>query len=84
MDTFYALTLRQIIYLKKAIEKRKNIELEIKASLHGKKIKESMKPLDITPEEDRESDKAAEKLLQRMKEQHGKRSRITDTDKRDG
>ena len=55
-------------------------EFELKAKLHGREFKKSMKPLNITKEKRDEYDTQAAKLLQRMKDKYedGKRSRTTD------
>jgi len=76
LDDFYALTLRQIIQIKRVIEKGITETREWEAALHDKKIKASPKPLDIRPEEQKEYDTQAQKLLERMKRQHEQGSRI--------
>lgn len=56
--------------------------MEWEAALAGKPIKKKPEGLNLTPDEDKENDQKAKKLLERMKAAHGNRTRVTDTHKR--
>lgn len=78
IDDFYALTLRQIVQIKRVIERKKLIDREWQAMLADKKLKQTMQPLNIKPEEREEFDKQAQRLYDRMKRDYELRSRTTD------
>ena len=74
---FYALTLRQVFQIKRAMEKRLQQQREWDAALQGKKLQNQPKPLDITYAEEKEYDDKAKGLLEKMKREHEQRSRTT-------
>lgn len=82
LNDFYALTLRQVFHIKKALEKAKTRTMEWEAALAGKPIKKKAEGLGFTPEEEKENDEKAKQLLERMKAEYGNRTRATDTDQR--
>lgn len=80
LEQFYALTLRQIFYLKRIIENRMIEEKTFQAKLHGKELKAPPKPLNINPERRKEFDEQAMQLHARLKKKYGERSRIINKD----
>ncbi len=69
IDDFYRLTSRQLAALVPVIDNAKHKETELKAALQGRKLKprpESV--LNVTREEEKQQDKQAEELHNRLKQ----------------
>lgn len=60
IDQFYELTLRQLHILLSVINEESYHELEVQASLQGRELKPRMEVLDITPEQEKEQEQAAQ------------------------
>lgn len=80
--------MRQIFSIKRVIEIKKREELEVEAKLHNMQVKGAPVGLNVSQEERKEYDDQATKVHERLKkkhkerQQHGKRPRTTDKDKR--
>lgn len=76
IEQFYNLTLRQLHILLIVIGDKSYDELEVQASLQGKKLRPRMKPLENTVESDTKLDDDAkelhERLMKEYKEKQGK------------
>ena len=66
------LTWRQLRFLMKTIHSEKRKEQEFQAALLGRKLKPKPEPNHVSKKDRERMDKAAEALLQRMKEKHKK------------
>ena len=70
LDQFYSLTLRQLHALLKVSDDEGYKELEILAQLNGMKMQERMQYNDISPEEEKEQDEAAQSMFERLKQEY--------------
>lgn len=70
LDQFYSMTSRQIAAIAPVIETRSHKAFEVKAALHGKKVKPRPEAnlLNVDEETDKAQDKDAQDLYDRMKQ----------------
>jgi len=73
IDEFYALTLRQITTMLKTISDESYSELEVKASLAGKKLKPRMVFNDVSEEEEKDQDQQAVDAVARLQREYEER-----------
>lgn len=71
IDDFYRLTSRQLAALIPVIDNARHKETELKAALLGKKLKPKPETvLNVTREEEKQQDKQAEDLHNRLKQRY--------------
>lgn len=72
IERFYDLTLRQLHLILKIMNDKKYEELEVSASLHGRKLNPRVIVNDITEDEEKEQDDQASAALNDLKERYKK------------
>jgi len=73
LDKFYELTLRQLHMLLSTIGDKQYEELEVQASLHGRKLKPRMTFEDISEEQEKEQEQQALEALKRLQDEYKER-----------
>lgn len=74
LEDFYKLTLRQLTAMLKTIGDESYGELEVQASLAGKKLKPRIEYKEISEEEEKEQDEQAQEALKRLQQAYKERN----------